>query len=97
MLRREAVVKGKADGACSGSGGGRNGHDCACGGLGTVSALILISDLSSSRWSLMMLILPKGPCERQNSENQPHTGCLMCNKLLAASSLAAPACACALA
>ena len=38
-MHREAVVEGEVDGACSWSGGGRDGHNCACGRMGSVSAL----------------------------------------------------------
>ena len=39
-MHREAVVEGEADGACSWSGGGWDGHNCACSRLGSVSTLI---------------------------------------------------------
>lgn len=38
-MRREAVVQGEADGALRWSGGRWDGHHCARGGLGAVSAL----------------------------------------------------------
>ena len=54
-MHREAVVEGEADGACSWSGGGRDGHNCTCSCLGSVSfapptslCLLVLNDHLSS-------------------------------------------------